>query len=573
MTLPTPPPGEPSQALQAVWDIAFEMGRWPTFAELDRRWDSQHDSDVLDVLRDLPADLGTGFNSGVPPQASTRIALTVAGAAACQGATEALSVFLDFIRVATGYERAWRPPPDDPAAAPVLGEQEYVRQARALPAAGRPHLLRLVFILLQSETSLWMGLGGPDKDGHWYATLHRNIRPFRNVTDLDSYWAKRQKPWEAQKGEPVQGSAEPPSAGDNKRIYKDSTSGVYEFDIAVSFAGEDREFVEQIVDQVKIANISVFYDHDFTAEMWGEELGEYLDDVYRLKARYAVIFISSHYAEKMWTIHERRSVLARALEDPKTYVLPVRLDDTMLPGLRPTVGYLDARQVGLTGVTSAILAKLKGSPPTANNVIGRVPRTEIERQQLLLERPVGWEQLYLVAQVLHEKERTETRYYDFLMGYAPPTGEDIDAQDAAKYLSKSMDFLLRLIRNWTTAMSPAAQERVLGPPGQAGNAEAIAHLAKRWNDSYIALMDWAEKLRSTKHSSEYANVFELSAKCVTAPIEQYREFIEKLVEQSDQIPSKVAAGEPVKIEVTLKIDIPDDISKALSEEISRLRTA
>src|SRR5690348_5129328 len=118
----------------------------------------------------------------------------------------------------------------------------------------------------------------------------------------------------------------------------------YEFDIAVSYAGEDREFVQEIVDRLRCAGISTFYDTDYQAAMWGEDLIDYLDQVYRMKARYVMMFISRFYAEKMWTNHERRSALARALEQRAAYILPIRLDATPLEGLRPTVAYLDARR-------------------------------------------------------------------------------------------------------------------------------------------------------------------------------------------------------------------------------------
>jgi hypothetical protein len=138
----------------------------------------------------------------------------------------------------------------------------------------------------------------------------------------------------------------------------------YEFDIAVSFAGEDRELVRQVVGRLKAAGISVFYDNDHQADIWGEDLTEYLDRVYRVKARYVMMFISRFYADKMWTTHERRSALARAVEQIGAYVLPVRLDSTPIDGLRPTVGYLDARQTGPDAIASMALAKLKGAAPT-----------------------------------------------------------------------------------------------------------------------------------------------------------------------------------------------------------------
>ena len=74
------------------------------------------------------------------------------------------------------------------------------------------------------------------------------------------------------------------------------------------------------------------------------------------------MFVSRSYAEKMWTRHERRSALARAVSQESAYILPVRLDSTPLEGLRPTLGYLDVRQVGPDGIVNATLAKLTGTP-------------------------------------------------------------------------------------------------------------------------------------------------------------------------------------------------------------------
>jgi hypothetical protein len=61
------------------------------------------------------------------------------------------------------------------------------------------------------------------------------------------------------------------------------------------------------------------------------------------------MFISADYAEKVWTRHERRSALARVIEEGGDYLLPARFDDTELPGLRPTTAYVDLRQIARAG--------------------------------------------------------------------------------------------------------------------------------------------------------------------------------------------------------------------------------
>ena len=85
----------------------------------------------------------------------------------------------------------------------------------------------------------------------------------------------------------------------------------------------------------------------------------HLDEVYRKKAKYCVIFSSKHYAEKVWTNHERRSAQARAIKERQEYILPVRFDDTEIPGILPTVGYVNGAKVTPEELSELIIKKCK----------------------------------------------------------------------------------------------------------------------------------------------------------------------------------------------------------------------
>lgn len=186
--------------------------RWPVFAELDRRLYSSYDIQVLDVMRVMPPGFlyGVGPNSPLPPGDTQEIGLTVAGVAACPNTDEILSVFVEFIQVATVTEKAWLPPSDDPARLPALTDGEFAARARTLPAAGREDLLRLLFLITKTEGAGWAGLSSNPETGRWTVSLTRQIRDFANVSDIDDYWSRRYKPWEA--GHPA--TATPaPSAG------------------------------------------------------------------------------------------------------------------------------------------------------------------------------------------------------------------------------------------------------------------------------------------------------------------------------------------------------------------------
>lgn len=349
-------------------------------------------------------------------------------------------------------------------------------------------------------------------------------------------------------------------------------SGTYEFDVAVSFAGEDREFVEEIVDRLKSAGISVFYDTDYQAEMWGEDLIEYLDRIYRTRARYTMMFISRFYAEKMWTSHERRSALARALEQRSAYILPVRLDSTPLDGMRPTVGYVDARRMGSDGIAGIALAKLAGSTSAPTALISRVPRTEVERQQTLLARPRGWEFLYFAGQLLHERNAIESKYRDHEIHYAPITREVVERSLVASFISERLNDAQSVMGKFTDLVNnQAVRERAFGPDGQPGDPERLAHLAKRWNSAYEELMDWAARVRGASVRSEFRNLLESLARVVDEAVDKYRGFVDDFVAQVDALPATLAAGGQVRIEAFLTITVGDGVMDAYHAEFDRVK--
>src|SRR5687767_365794 len=117
----------------------------------------------------------------------------------------------------------------------------------------------------------------------------------------------------------------------------------FEYDVCLSFAGEDRVYVRSVAKSLTENGVRVFYDEYAEVELWGKDLYTHLDQVYSEAARFCVLFVSKYYAEKLWTNHERQSAQARAFKDHSEYILPARFDDTKLPGLRETVGFLELK--------------------------------------------------------------------------------------------------------------------------------------------------------------------------------------------------------------------------------------
>ena len=154
----------------------------------------------------------------------------------------------------------------------------------------------------------------------------------------------------------------------------------YEYDVGLSFAGEDRKRAEKLAEILKSYGISVFYDEYEQADLWGKDLYQHLAQIYQERCRYCILFLSKNYARKVWTQHELKQALARAIMDKGDYILPLRIDDTPIPGIRGTIKYIDLRKESIESVADLVVEKVK--PNLQQTVI----RTESISQQQSLGR-------------------------------------------------------------------------------------------------------------------------------------------------------------------------------------------
>jgi TIR domain len=149
----------------------------------------------------------------------------------------------------------------------------------------------------------------------------------------------------------------------------------WRWDVALSFAGARRDYVDQVAQVLKARGVRCFYDADEEIELWGKYLAEELPAIYGEQAAAVVIFVSAEYAARDWTRHERRAALGRAVRERREYVLPARFDDTPLPGLQPDVSYVDLRGRTPQQFAAMIAAKLAslGISPSSPGEAGRGP--------------------------------------------------------------------------------------------------------------------------------------------------------------------------------------------------------
>lgn len=134
----------------------------------------------------------------------------------------------------------------------------------------------------------------------------------------------------------------------------------YKYDVAISFAGENRKIAEKLVASLKAKDerLSVFYDKDHKAYLWGKDVKEF-NSIYSSDARYVIPIISEYYIKKDWPRHEFAVASKEAKKRKGEFILPLRVDDACLVGLHDDVSYMDIRKDKISHIVDAVLTKCR----------------------------------------------------------------------------------------------------------------------------------------------------------------------------------------------------------------------
>jgi hypothetical protein len=158
----------------------------------------------------------------------------------------------------------------------------------------------------------------------------------------------------------------------------------HDYDVALSFAGENREIAKELAAELTTQGVRVFFDEYEEHDLWGKELTEYFHDVFSRRAKYCIMLVSKEYRDKAWTRHERRSAFERAVLQSEEYILPIRLDDTELPGLRESVGNVRYSDYSVAEIAEMVVRKL-GVPLSKPQEVE--PKPQPPRPQEVTEDP------------------------------------------------------------------------------------------------------------------------------------------------------------------------------------------
>lgn len=158
------------------------------------------------------------------------------------------------------------------------------------------------------------------------------------------------------------------------------------YDLAFSFAGEQREYVEATKVACERLGLRVFYDRDMRNEWWGKSFIREQRKVYGSQTRFFVPFISMEYFAKPIPSDEFSAAMMTAVKQGDGYILPVLMGDVRVPPdlLHPHIHYLRADNFTSEQLAEQLRQRVRGAKSA-----GQQPRdvTSVVKEALEVQLP------------------------------------------------------------------------------------------------------------------------------------------------------------------------------------------
>lgn len=178
---------EQLQVLQAIYDKLRELGRWPSFDQIDRPL-RRAGLDPLRILRTIPESLDVSSRPGRgQPRPKDRIHLKIQGIALCDGGAADVDYFLRLLRWFAEKELNFDAASEGEESSPVVTSAEVKEYLQLADDADT--VLSRLFEILNTEHWGFRSSSRSTAGDDWTVTIGRDVSRFADVQSVADYLA------------------------------------------------------------------------------------------------------------------------------------------------------------------------------------------------------------------------------------------------------------------------------------------------------------------------------------------------------------------------------------------------
>lgn len=175
------------------------------------------------------------------------------------------------------------------------------------------------------------------------------INPGTIIGDISQHLSQNPSQIADGNSENSNSSAKDTSLTEKVKVYSDekrvSPKKDFKYDVAISYASEQEQYVRRVAKILEKENLVVFYAPNREEEFLGKDMIVEFYQIYRYDSMFVVSFISDEYLKKDFTMHEAKTALLREKEEKRNCLIPVCLGnswgDARVLGLDSDIHYLN----------------------------------------------------------------------------------------------------------------------------------------------------------------------------------------------------------------------------------------
>jgi len=131
----------------------------------------------------------------------------------------------------------------------------------------------------------------------------------------------------------------------------------YEYDFAISFAGQNRDTADNLAKLLTEGDARVFYDLNFQAHLLGKDFQQEWKKICKI-SKYLIVIVSEYYPVREWTQFEFEVAKKEAQKRETEFILPLLIDSSEVVGLPYTTSHIDLRNRDIKDAAKTLLSKL-----------------------------------------------------------------------------------------------------------------------------------------------------------------------------------------------------------------------
>ncbi|UCG66682.1 MAG: toll/interleukin-1 receptor domain-containing protein [Deltaproteobacteria bacterium] len=118
--------------------------------------------------------------------------------------------------------------------------------------------------------------------------------------------------------------------------------------------------------------MKVFFARSENVYLFGKSLTSEIQYIFGPDTKFVVPIISKNYAKKRWPKYEFKTAKKEEPRRRFEFILPIRLDDVNLNGLKEDIVYIDLRKEGIFRTVDILIEKLREIYPIEEMIVPKV---------------------------------------------------------------------------------------------------------------------------------------------------------------------------------------------------------